>query len=442
MSPIIKNPPTKSSGTVPAPRLVQLPITRRPGSGPDIERGPMPPPPARRASQDRRVFQSNGEAGAVEQAEAFLADYVVLPPDVIYAVACWVAGVHIMDSFDRYPHLSINSPDIRCGKSTLLEVLRTIVPRPLFTANISPPYLFRSLHANHNTLLIDEAQFLARRGNESSSVILELLSAGITKTATVGRCTGKNWDKQTEFNIYSGKVFAMNGTVPGVLADRSLTVYMQRKTPNDACLRLLSRVYEPRGQAIHDALAAWAEQYGESLGIFYQDVEEFDLGNDRMADLLRPLQAIAQCEVQHYDLLEAYAKRIADRDQEQSLQSQGTRLLAAIRDAFSVQDEKGQVPLFYPTADLLEVLNQDETFKQLNWGKGLGPESLRGLLDTYRDGSGNPISSVRQRGKKQSRGFYREQFVDAWDRYLPPASVGPPTSPTLPISKTGAKKPA
>jgi hypothetical protein len=428
MSPIMKDAAAKSSGNVPAPRLVPLPVTRKPGSGPDIERGPMPPPPARRASQDRRVFQSNGEAGAVEQAAAFIADYVVLPPDVIYAVACWVAGVHVMDYFDRYPHLSINSPDIRCGKSTLLEVLRTIVPRPLFTANLSPPYLYRSLNVNHNTLLIDEAQFLARRGNESSSLILELLSAGITKSATVGRCTGKNWDKQTEFKIYSGKVYAMNGTVPGVLADRSLTVYMQRKTFNDACLRLLSRVVEPRGQAIHDALAAWAEKYGESLGIFYQDVEEFDIDNDRMADLLRPLQAIAQFEGQHYDLLEAYARRITDRDKEQSLQSIGTRLLAAIREAFSVPDVKGHVPLFYPTADLLEVINQDETFKQLNYGKGLGPESLRGLLDTYRDGSGSPISSVRQRGKKQTRGFYREQFVDAWDRYLPPLPGNPSTS--------------
>jgi hypothetical protein len=126
----------------------------------------------------------------------------------------------------------------------------------------------------------------------------------------------------------------------------------------------------------------------------------------------------------HYDLLEAYARRIADRDREQSLQSLGTRLLAAIREAFSVPDAKGHVPIFYPTGDLLEVLNQDETFKQLNYGKGLGPESLRGLLDTYRDGSGRPISSVRQKGKKQLRGFYREQFVDAWDRYLPPLVTG------------------
>jgi hypothetical protein len=335
MSPIIKRPEAKSSGNAPAPHRVQLPIAHKPGSSADIERGPMPPPAARQVRQDRRVFQSDGEAGAVEQAAAFIADYVVLPPDVIYAIACWIAGVHVIDCFDRYPHLSINSPDIRCGKSTLLDVLRTLVPRPLPTANVSPAFLYRSLHLTRNTLLIDEAQFLARRGNESSSAILELLNAGINKSATVGRCTGKDWEKQTNFKIYSGKVFAMNGTVPGVLADRSLTVYMQRKTPNDDCLRLLSRVYEPRGKAIHSALAAWARATKDVICLLYQDVEEFDIDNDRMADLLRPLQAIALFESQHDNLLEVYARRIADRDKEQSLQSEGTRLLAAIREAFS-----------------------------------------------------------------------------------------------------------
>lgn len=215
----------------------------------------------RQVGRDGRATEVS--TNPIDLVAELLTDYIALPERVADVIAAWVAAAWLFDVWDRFPHLAITSPEKRCGKTTLLDILRVIVPCPLSTSNISPAALYRVIQAKRPTLLFDEAQSLARAGSEAGEVTREILNAGIVKNATVIRCGGKGMDKIKEFAIYAPKVFAMIGEPDGVLADRCLPVMMRRKTSGDRVERYRSRVVDARGEAIRRRLEEWAKENKE-----------------------------------------------------------------------------------------------------------------------------------------------------------------------------------
>ncbi len=222
---------------------------------------------------------------------------------------------------------------------------------------------------------------------------MELLCASYKKDATQQLCVksrGKKAKSKDDFeiksyNIYSPKAFALIGQTPPVLADRSLPVYMERRLKDEIVAKNKSRVRIPRGAAVKTRLELFAAAYKETAVAIYEGVEGYDLSNDRMSDLLIPLQVVTGIEGVHWDLLEHYAFNIDERDKEQLSQSQGVRLLLSMRTAFGDDID------FFPTDDLLTVLNEDEQWRGSNYGKGLGRVSLANLLSEYN------IGAVKQR---------------------------------------------
>jgi hypothetical protein len=121
---------------------------------------------------------------------SFLADYVVLPEPTLLAVSAWTAATYLIDLWDHFPHLAITSPEPRCGKTRLLELLQLVCRLGWLVTNASPAVVYRKIAQDVPTLLLDEAQSLSRRGSEASEVLRELFCAGIGKHATVPRCVG------------------------------------------------------------------------------------------------------------------------------------------------------------------------------------------------------------------------------------------------------------
>jgi hypothetical protein len=258
---------------------------------------------------------------------------------------------------------------------------------------------------------MDESQSLSRRGSEASEVIREILNAGIGRNAKVTRCGGERWDQVEEFSIYGPKVFALIGNLDGVLADRCLPVELKRKTKDDTVERYRSRVVEPKGHTIRDELAKWAEEHGDEVAAVYDSLDTFDIENDRMAELLLPLQAVVTvaCK-ERLGVLEEYAKGLDERDRQQEMQTPGVRLLAACREIFA----RGAT--FKPTTELIFNLipRDEEPWGRWNKGSPITDEALAKLLRPY------GIRPGRDKRQKY-RGYHAADFVEAWARYLPPS---------------------
>ena len=62
--------------------------------------------------------------------------HVVMADEAADAIALWIAHTYAYDRFDHTPRLAITSPTKRCGKSTLLDVLRITCRRTLKADNV------------------------------------------------------------------------------------------------------------------------------------------------------------------------------------------------------------------------------------------------------------------------------------------------------------------
>src|SRR5208282_4799555 len=82
-------------------------------------------------------------AALLDEIASTIRRYVVMHNQSADATALWILHTHALDAAYITARLSINSPEMRCGKTTFLDVLKTIVARPLPVANITTATLFR-----------------------------------------------------------------------------------------------------------------------------------------------------------------------------------------------------------------------------------------------------------------------------------------------------------
>ncbi len=178
--------------------------------------------------------------------------HVVLPNAAAETLALWVLHTYAFELRDVSAYLGIESPEKRCGKTTLLGVLSELVSRPVIAANISSPAFFRVIEELRPTLLIDEADTLLRGNDELRGI----LNAGYSrKTAFVVRVASQSAegrdssnapasrDSETaprlvRFSCWCPKAIAAIGRLPETLADRCIVIRMQRKSAEEVCERL------------------------------------------------------------------------------------------------------------------------------------------------------------------------------------------------------------
>lgn len=353
--------------------------------------------------------------GLLEEIETYIHTFIILDPVKVFATAAWVIAAWLIMEFDRFPHFAIYSPVKRCGKTTFLLLLQHIVPRPYNTANISPAAIYRLVDKERPTLLIDEAQSLSesRKNTEASAVCGELLNASTSRHSCSVRCGGKDGSEIVKYSLYSPKVIASIGQVNGVLADRSLTIRMERKRDDQQVKRALERDIDPHGRAIAEKIEEWAEANRERVAEAYAAVEPFNVQNDRLADMLLALQAVIfLLAPDRMKELQDYAELLVNEDTEMERATPEVRLLLACREILT--DD------FIPTAALLAKLNARQQDDPQDYGfKGeMNAERLASLLRMFDIRPWKKQAKIA--GKHfQERGYRRADFVEAWGRYLP-----------------------
>ena len=138
-------------------------------------------------------------AALLNELEEVMRRFVVLPKYAAETLALWTLHTYAFQYRDVSTYLGIESPEKRCGKTTLLSLLSEIVHRPVASANISSSALFRVIEEAQPTLLIDEADTFLQGNDE----IRGILNSGYTrKTAYVVRVA--NQVKSSDLRVKNG----------------------------------------------------------------------------------------------------------------------------------------------------------------------------------------------------------------------------------------------
>jgi hypothetical protein len=245
----------------------------------------------------------------LSELEEVVRRHVVLPKWAAEKIALWVLHTYAFELRDVSTYLGIESPEKRCGKTTLLSVLSELSNRAVALANISSPAVYRSIEEKRPTLLIDEADTFLQ-GNDQ---LRGILNSGYTrKTAfviRVGRTTkgnrkeddrgqrtedrssrgGQSVDSRLErFSCWCPKVMAAIGHLPETLADRCIVIRMQRKTPGEECEKLRNL----DGSVLRRKCARFVLDNAKQIASARPSIPA-DL-NDRAADVWEPLFALAE----------------------------------------------------------------------------------------------------------------------------------------------------
>ncbi|HEY6605914.1 MAG TPA: DUF3631 domain-containing protein [Gaiellaceae bacterium] len=215
----------------------------------------------------------------------FLGRFVVMSQHQVDACTLWVAHTHAIDAADSTPYLAVTSAEKRSGKTRLREVLELLVRVPLSASNISDAALFRAIANLGPTVLLDEADAIFKAKDRED--LRGMLNAGYRRGNVVYRMGGNGKTVLESFPVFSAKaLFGIGDFLPDTLADRSVSIRMERRTRDEPVERFRRRDTEADGLLLNQSLADWIEPQIEWLHSMRPHLpEELD---DRAQDSIMP----------------------------------------------------------------------------------------------------------------------------------------------------------
>jgi hypothetical protein len=378
---------------------------------------------------------SNELADLLDGTEVFIRRYVVLDETQAAAAALWVLHTWVIAAAHATPYLFVTSAEPECGKTRLLEVLRELVRRPLFTMNISDAALFRAIAALQPTLFFDEVDSIFNPKARERGVRDELraiLNSGYRRGQHVYRMGGGNHTTLETFEVFCPKALAGLGTLPPTLASRCLRIELKRRRPTEPVEDFFPEDVAEGADRLRGQLESWASVTVDVLR--RNRPARIEGLRDRTMEVWRPLLAIAELDGEPWS---ARARRAALglTSGEDDDPSTGLLLLEDVRAAF---DETGQERI--ASTDLIVALAGRE---ESPWGEWwidpksdepnrTAPRRLSQLLKPY----GIRPCAVRI-GDATPRGYRKEDFLEAWERFLAsrPSATSATSATTAPLSQ-------
>jgi len=380
-----------------------------------LDAGGTPEELERLAAEAREWTPSTVESGAalLDEVVALVRRFIVVGMDAVIFVALWVAHAHAFPAAETTVYLAITSPEKRCGKTTLLRLLRHLVREPLKTSNISTSALFRTIEEKCPTLLLDEVDTLFGPSAPANEELRGLLNSGNDPDDVFIRNVGEGKNiRPVAFRIFCPKAFAAIRHLPGTVMDRSVCIQLHRKTASERADRFRLKTVKAAAEPLRLRLEAWAAANIEKLRASEPSIPP-EL-NDRMADGCEPLLAIADLAGGDWPEKARRALVALTGAESNEAESLGVRLL---RDADAVFKKRDTECL--PGPVFRECLLELEESPWSDWkgardGK-VSPQTLGNLLRPF----GIKTRPVWYVGATH-RGYRRADFERAWASYLPP----------------------
>jgi putative DNA primase/helicase len=329
-------------------------------------------------------------------------DYVVMPEKSAIAFSLWVLLTYSYDTFRILPILGIVSPEKRCGKTRLLEILSGLAYRAFSSCNLTPATVYRVIEKCHPCLLIDEADTFLLPNEELRGVIN---SGHSVKNAFVTRINPDTMEPE-RFSTWGPKAIALIGKLPGTLEDRSICISLERKLPTEKIKRL-GLDFDDEYLALRRKCLRWAFDSIDCLKAADPQLPPVD--NDRTLDNWSPLLAIA-------DLIGgSWPEKARDAMVKiEAVKEDDSARVILLQDIQKVFAEHDCERLW--TQNLVDVLvaMEDRPWGEWKRGKPLSGVSLSRLLKPF----GIKPIQLKEDGQNK-RGYEFKQFKDVLERYTP-----------------------
>lgn len=343
------------------------------------------------------------EEELLNEIRAIIAKHVIVEAEAIDACSLWVVLTYCYDVYSILPMLGITSPEKRCGKTTLLQVLAGLADRALPASNISPAAVYRTIEAYRPCLLIDEADTFLKDNDELKGII----NSGHTRdTAFTIRINPTTLEVE-RFSTWGPKAISLIGNLPETPEDRSISIRMKRKTSSEKVERLPLTFKEDQAD-LRRKLKKWAIDNMEVLKATQPTIPE--VGNDRAVDNWTPLMVIAILAGGNWPEKTCKAMlAIEGKEDEVSIMQV---LLGDIQEIFN-RSSYGKIPSRELVEGLIAI--EDHPWNDLRRGRAITQNGLARLLKPF----GIHPKPVRI-NETVSKGYHQEQFIDVFKRYIPP----------------------
>jgi len=336
--------------------------------------------------------------------ESAIRTFLIAPEPTARIMALWAALTYLVGDLSVLPMLVFTSPMKQSGKTTALELVRRLSNKAIMASSISPAAVFRIVEKYLPTLLLDEADSVFKTNDE----LRTLVNGSFTRnSATVFRVVGDDMEPRA-FSSFCPKALALIGHLPDTLTDRSITVPMRRKKPDEKVERLRA----DRDMGFPDLRAMLARWVADNKTEILECDPAIPVAlNDRQADCWRELLRIADTiggrwpEQVRADAVAVCASAEDDGDLK-------TELLRDIQGYFEEMPGLKQVA----SATLIEYLValEGRPWAELRGGKPMTTNTLARMLR----GFGIEPKTIRA-GDGTPKGYAAESFKDIFARYLP-----------------------
>jgi len=338
--------------------------------------------------------------------------HMVLDTHSRNACSLWVLLTYTYDAFRILPMLGVTSPEKRCGKTTLLEVLEGLINKPLLASNISPSAFFRSIEKYQPCLLVDEADTFIKNNDELRGII----NSGHTRRSAFVIRTNTETLEPERFSTWGPKIISMIGDLPDTNRDRSIVIRMKRKAPGEKTGKV-DLDFNDQHLMLRRKSARWAQ--GQFKALSGSELDMPNVGNDRATDNWTPLIAIADLIGGDWPTLAR--KAMVNLEKASDDDTAREQLLKDIKEIFKEQGDRISSKLL--TAKLVE--REDRPWADWRKGKPLTQNALARLLKPF-----GIFSKTIRIEDKTPKGYSLIQFKDAFQRYLKHTTDPIPSIPT------------
>lgn len=365
-------------------------------------------------------------ADLLDEVHAALSTYVSFANDhQAVATTLWIGATHALPAWDHATRLTITSPQKRCGKSRLMDVVAALSSSPLLAANATTPAIYRSIGDDSSapTLFFDEADALfgTKRAAEQNEDLRALLNAGWQRDRPVLRCV-RGSHIPTEFNTFAMACLAAIGQLPDTITDRAVNIRLKRRGRGEPVSPFRIRRDGARLNDLSNRAAAWVQTEARMKAL--AAAEPSMPVEDRAADAWEPLIAIADEAGGHWPAKARAACRalVDDAESADAGELMSLRLLSDLRDVFERYGLS-----FLASAELVKSLRAigDAPWADCGLSQNKMAHRLREFgIKPSRDSTGCV------------RGYRLTDLKDAFERYLREETPGG-EEPSEKVSDTG-----